>query len=153
MKVSDIMTKAVVTDSAGDTLTQAAAKMREHQTGSLLIMDGKDLQGIFTERDLLKSIALGANPNETTVKECMTYDVITITADATLREAAGIMASKWIRHLPVVDGSEVKGLISQRDLVGILDTLLQEPESAPQLAEGELVRNKRIRRIQAGDLD
>ena len=52
MRVSDIMTSAAVVDSADDSIAQAAAKMREQQTGSLLVMDGDRLLGIFTERDL-----------------------------------------------------------------------------------------------------
>lgn len=151
MNVSEIMTKAVVTETADDTLADAAKKMREQQTGSLLIMDGTQLAGIFTERDLLKAIAQGADPGSTSLKQTMTTDIITIAPSATLREAATLMATKWIRHLPVCEGDTVLGVISQRDLTGVLAQYLQEPQA--QLVEGELVRSKRIRRIEAGDLD
>lgn len=151
MNVSEIMTKAVVTEAADDTLADAAAKMRSQQTGSLLIMEGDRLAGIFTERDLLKAVAQGTNPTETTLKATMTTDIVTIPPTATLRDAAMLMASKWIRHLPVCEGNKVLGVISQRDLAGVLAQYLQEPQA--HLVEGELVRSKRIRRIQAGDLD
>jgi len=152
MRVSDIMTSAAVVDSADDSIAQAAAKMREQQTGSLLIMDGDRLLGIFTERDLLKAVALGQDLNETRLKDTMTTDVITVTPAASLKEASTLMASKWIRHLPVVEGEKVVGVISQRDLTGVIsDLLADEPEQAPE--DSALVRTKRLRRIEAGDLD
>lgn len=153
MKVSDVMTGAVVVDAADDTLADAAAKMREQQTGSLLVMDGDRLVGIFTERDLLASVARGRDPKTTPLKDEMTSDVVTIPPEATLKEAAGIMASKWIRHLPVVEGERVIGMVSQRDLVGVFATALGGTEALQQVSEGELVRARRLKRIEAGDLD
>lgn len=147
------MTQAVVLDSADDSLAEAAAKMREQQTGSLLVMDGTRLLGIFTERDLLKSIGRGQDPKTTRLKDEMTTDVLTIAPDAKLSEAAQIMATKWIRHLPVIEGESVVGVISQRDLVGVFARMLGEPETVEKLQEGELVRATRLRRIEAGDLD
>lgn len=152
MKVSDIMTQAIVTEAADDTLAQAAAKMREQQTGSLLIMDGDRLLGIFTERDLVKSVASGRDPNSVLLKDIMTTDIVTISPHTKLHEAAEVMATKWIRHLPVVLNDKVHGMISQRDLAGYLAQLLSEPESQ-SLQETELVRSRRLKRIKAGDLD
>lgn len=153
MKVAEVMTKAVVMDAADDTIADAAAKMRTQQTGSLLIMDGGRLLGIFTERDVLKAVATGLDPKSSHLKDAMTTDVLTIGPDATLREAAMLMASRWIRHLPVVEGDAVLGVISQRDLTGVLAQLLDEPKATADLSERELARTKRIRRIEAGDLD
>lgn len=152
MKVSDIMTQAIVSDAAEDTLAQAAAKMREQQTGSLLIMDGDRLLGIFTERDLVKSVASGQDPNSVLLKDIMTTNIVTISPNTTLHEAAEVMAAKWIRHLPVVLDDKVQGMVSQRDLAGYLAQLLNEPE-AQSLSETELVRTRRLKRIKAGDLD
>jgi CBS domain-containing protein len=152
MRVSEVMTLAVVAEAADDTVADAARKMREQQTGSLLVMDGARLAGIFTERDVLKAVALGHDPATTPLKDRMTTDVVTIAPDAKLREAAAMMASKWIRHLPVVEGEKVVGVISQRDLVGIWGQTLEEvPE--PQVPETQLARAQRLRRIGAGDLD
>lgn len=152
MKVSEVMTEAVVTEAADDTLADAAAKMREQQTGSLLIMEGDALSGIFTERDLLKSIAQGLDPKMTQVRGVMTRKPITVSPDAPLKEAAQLMGTKWIRHLPVVRSGKVVGMLSQRDLIGVFAEGLQEPETLEQIS-GELVRAHRLRRIQAGDLD
>jgi CBS domain-containing protein len=154
MKISEIMTQAAVTDSGDDTLSEACARMRESQTGSLLVMDGLRLVGIVTERDVLKTVAQGLDPKVTPLKDVMTTEIITIGPMTTLKEAAKIMASKWIRHLPVVEGSKVVGIISQRDLTGVLAEALHEPERLHQLVESSsLVRERRLKRIEAGDLD
>jgi CBS domain-containing protein len=154
MKISEIMTKAAVTDSSQDTLTEACDKMRQNQTSSILIMDGERLVGIVTERDVVKAIAHGLDPKETRLKDLMTTDIVTIGPMTTLKEAANIMATKWIRHLPIVEGSKVVGMISQRDLTGVLAGALHEPEALHQLIEAStLVRERRLKRIEAGDYD
>ena len=154
MKISEIMTKAAVTDSAEDTLTEACDKMRHSQTSSILIMDGERMIGIVTERDVVKAVAQGLDPKETRVKDLMTSDIVTIGPMTTLKEAAEIMATKWIRHLPIMEGSKVVGMISQRDLTGVLARALHEPEHLHQLIEASaLVRERRLKRIEAGDYD
>ena len=154
MKISEIMTKAAVTDSADDTIAEACEKMRHAQTSSILIMDGERLVGIVTERDVVKAVARGLDPKETRVKDLMTTDMITIGPMTTLKEAANIMATKWIRHLPIVEGSKVVGMISQRDLTGVLAGALHEPEALHQLIESSaLVRERRLKRLEAGDYD
>ncbi|TMK21614.1 MAG: CBS domain-containing protein [Actinobacteria bacterium] len=154
MKISEIMTQAAVTDSAEDTLTEACERMRHAQTSSVLIMDDDRLVGIITERDIVKTVAQGLDPKETRVKDIMTTDIITIGPMTTLKEAANIMATKWIRHLPIVEGSKVVGMISQRDLTGVLAEALHEPERLNQLIQASmLVRERRLKRIEAGDYD
>jgi CBS domain-containing protein len=124
------------------------------QTGSLLVMEGEHMVGILTERDVLRAIAHGMDPLQVPVKDLMRTDVITVGPQTTLKEAAKLMATKWIRHLPVVEGSKVVGILSQRDLTGVLAEALHEPEALHQLVEASaLVREKRLRRIEAGDLD
>ncbi len=154
MKISEIMTKAAVTDSADDTIAEACDKMRHAQTSSILIMDGERLVGIFTERDVVKLVARGLDPKETHLKDVMTTDIITIGPMTTLKEAANIMATKWIRHLPIVEGSKVVGMISQRDLTGVLAEALHEPEALHNLVEASaLTRERRLKRLEAGDYD
>ena len=154
MKISEIMTQAAVTDSSDDTLAEACDKMRHNQTSSILIMDGQRMIGIVTERDVVKAVARGLDPKETRVKDLMTTDIVTIGPMTRLKEAAEIMASKWIRHLPIVEGSKVVGMISQRDLTGVLAKALNEPESMHQLIEAsQLVRERRLKKLEAGDYD
>ena len=154
MKISEIMTQAAVTDSADDTLAEACDKMRHAQTSSILIMDGERMVGIVTERDVVKSVARGLDPKETRLKDVMTTDIFTIGPMTTLKEAANIMATKWIRHIPIVEGSKVVGMISQRDLTGVLAAALHEPEALQNLVEASaLTRERRLKRLEAGDYD
>jgi CBS domain-containing protein len=153
MRISDVMTEAAVTDRPEDTLQQAAGKMREQQTGSLLVLDGNDLVGIVTERDVLKAVAT-ATPLDTPVSEVMSKDLITVEPGTSLREAARIMTDRWIRHLPVLEGGRLVGIVSQRDLAGVLAGALNEPEDLHRLIEASaLPRERRLKRIEAGDLD
>jgi CBS domain-containing protein len=153
MRISDVMTEAAVTDRPDDTLQQAAGKMREQQTGSLLVLDGQDLVGIVTERDVLKAVAT-ATPLDTPVSEVMSKDLITVEPGTSLREAARIMTERWIRHLPVLEGGRLVGIVSQRDLAGVLAGALNEPEDLHRLIEASaLPRERRMKRIEAGDLD
>jgi CBS domain-containing protein len=115
MKVQDIMTQAAVTDAPDDTLSEAAAKMRQQQTGSLLVMEGSSLAGIVTERDVLRVVGEGKDPKNVSLRDAMTKDVVTIRPDSGIRDAAQIMFEKWFRHLPVTtDSGEVVGVISWR---------------------------------------
>jgi len=154
MKVSEIMTPAAVADRAEDTLIEAARKMWEQQTGSLLVMDGESLLGIITERDILKAVATGTPLDATPISEVMAKDLVTVHPGASLREAAGIMTDKWIRHLPVVEKGKLVGILSQRDLAGVLGSALNEPEALAQLVESsQLARDRRLRRIERGVWD
>ena len=154
MRVSEIMTKAAVIDQPDDTLVEAARKMWHQQTGSLLVLDGEDLVGIITERDILKAVAAGTSLDQTRISEAMTKDPVTVGPGTSLREAAKVMADRWIRHLPVLDGGRLVGVISQRDLAGVLAGALNEPEALEQLVEAsELVRERRLRRVEHGVWD
>jgi CBS domain-containing protein len=153
MKISEVMTPAAVTDRPDDTLRQAAGKMREQQTGSLLVLDGQELVGIVTERDVLKAVATDV-PLDTPISEAMSKDLITVEPGTSLREAARIMTEKWIRHLPVLEGGRLVGIVSQRDLAGVLAGALNEPDDLHRLIESSaLPRERRLKRIEAGDLD
>jgi CBS domain-containing protein len=153
VKISDVMTKAAVTDRPGDSLSAAARKMWDQQTGSLLVLERDELLGIITERDMLRAVAMGT-PLDTPVSEVMTKDLITVEPGTSLREAAAIMTDKWIRHLPVLEGSKLVGIVSQRDLSGVLAGALNEPSDLHRLIESsELVRERRLKRIEPGDLD
>jgi CBS domain-containing protein len=150
MRVSEVMTEATITDSPQDTLVEAARKMWKQQTGSLLVVDeGGEPLGIITERDVLRAVATGVAMHSATVEEVMTKDLTTVAPGTSLREAAKLMADNWIRHLPVVDTGKVVGIISQRDLSGVLAEALNEPETLAQLVEAsELARERRLQRIE-----
>ncbi|MGH2654007.1 MAG: CBS domain-containing protein [Actinomycetota bacterium] len=153
MRISAIMTQAAVTDRPDDDLAAAARKMWEQQTGSLLVLQGEDLVGIITERDVLRAVATGT-PLDTPVSEVMSKELITVEPGTSLREAARVMTERWIRHLPVLESGRLVGVVSQRDLAGVLAGALNEPEDLHRLIESSgLVRERRLRRIEQGDLD
>ncbi|MGH2663132.1 MAG: CBS domain-containing protein [Actinomycetota bacterium] len=153
MRISDVMTKAAVTDRPDDSLAAAARKMWDQQTGSLLVLERDELLGIITERDVLRAVATGT-PLATPVSDVMTKDLITVEPSTSLREAAAIMTDKWIRHLPVLESGKLVGIVSQRDLSGVLAGALNEPGDLHRLIESsELVRERRLKRIEPGDLD
>jgi signal-transduction protein with cAMP-binding, CBS, and nucleotidyltransferase domain len=148
------MTPATVTDAPGDTLAEASAKMWRQQTGSLLVMDGDRLIGIVTERDLLKYVGKGGDPKAVSLRDVMTSEVVTVSPDTTLSEAAGIMFDKWFRHLPVVTAEgRVAGVISMRDLLTLVSRAEEQPEAMQSLTGLKLVRDRRLERIEPGDLD
>ena len=148
------MTQAAVTDSPDDTLSEAAAKMRQQQTGSLLVMEGDTLAGIVTERDVLKVVGEGQDPKSVSLRDAMTRDVVTIPPDTSIKDAAEIMFQKWFRHLPVTsDDGKVVGIISLRDLLTLVAEAMDDPEPLQTLTGHKLVRDRRLERVEAGDLD
>lgn len=86
--------------------------------GALMVMDGDKLIGIFSERDYCRKVALkGRNSKETTVADIMTSEVFTVPSTTGTRTCMALMNEKHFRHLPVVDGDKVLGLISMRDIM------------------------------------
>ena len=152
MQVRDVMTEAMVTETAADTLRSAAERMWRQQTGSLLITDDGRLTGIITERDVLRAVALGADMATSTVDEAMTAEVFTVPPDMPLHEAAREMATRWIRHLPVVDNGKLLGVVSMRDVTGVFAALAPANVNVEHEFD-QLVRERRLARIEHGDLD
>lgn len=100
------------------TVLEALKKLAEHDVGALLVMEGDRLLGIFSERDYArKRVLLGRFSKDTRVEEVMTREVITVGPDADLAEATRLMTEHRVRHLPVVEGGKVVGVISIGDAV------------------------------------
>jgi signal-transduction protein with cAMP-binding, CBS, and nucleotidyltransferase domain len=152
VQVRDVMTQATVTDSPQDSLRSAAERMWRQQTGSLLVADNGNLIGIITERDLLRVIALGADPDKTSVDDAMTVEVFTVAPDMPLQDAAREMATRWIRHLPVVADGALLGVVSMRDVTGVFAAMATGNVRVEHEFD-QLVRERRLARIEHGDLD
>ncbi|MGH3407970.1 MAG: CBS domain-containing protein [Streptosporangiaceae bacterium] len=152
MLVQDVMTQATATEVRTDSLRSAAERMWRQQTGSLLITEDGRLTGIITERDVLRAVALGADPDRTSVDEAMSAEVFTVPPDMPLQQAAREMASRWIRHLPVVRDDELLGVVSIRDVAGVFSALSGETVRVEHQFD-QLVRERRLARIEHGDLD
>jgi CBS domain-containing protein len=94
--------------------------------GAVLVMDKDKLVGIFSERDYTRKVALqGKNSREITIADIMTREVIAVPPDAGTRVCMSLMSQKKIRHLPVLDGTKVLGMISIRD---IMDDIIADHE-------------------------
>jgi CBS domain-containing protein len=107
----------VQTISAQSTVYESAVKMTQLKIGALLIMSGDKLEGIISERDILRRVVVsGDDPKKILVETIMSTDLITVTPSTTVREAMHIVTEKRIRHLPVVEKTKVVGLISIGDL-------------------------------------
>lgn len=110
-----------------DTVFAALELLAGYEVGALMVMDGGRLVGVFSERDYTRKIALvGRNSRETRVAEIMTRNVVSVAPKTTTTEAMALMSEKKIRHLPVLDGTTVLGMISIRD---IMDDIIADHES------------------------
>ncbi len=109
-----------------DTVFQALQLLAEYEVGALMVMDQGRLVGVLSERDYTRKIALqGRSSKDTLVKDIMTRDVLYVTPNTGASECMALMSEKKIRHLPVLDGHTVVGMISIRD---ILDDIIAEQE-------------------------
>ena len=116
--VANNMSRDLLSVSAGDHLGEAAKRMVARGVGAVLVMEGDKLQGILTERDLMRAVA-GGYSDEARVSEWMTRHPETVDADDATDHAASLMIHGGFRHLPVVDGERVVGIISIRDLMRV----------------------------------
>ena len=100
------------------TIREALEIMAQHNIGALLVIDGQTLVGIFSERDYARKVVLkGLSSNDAKVSEVLTSKVITINTKQSIDQCMQIMTDKHIRHLPIVNDSQVMGLISIGDVV------------------------------------
>ena len=112
----DLMTTRVAAITPDTSVAAAAADMVSAGVGSAVVMQGSFLVGILTERDVLKAAASGADLSASGVSEWMTPDPQTATPGTSAEDAAQLMLLNGFRHLPVVDGRTVCGVVSLRDL-------------------------------------
>jgi CBS domain-containing protein len=103
---------------AGRTVLEAARFMMEHNIGALPVMRNGQLAGIFSERDVMnRVVAVGRTPGTTEVGEVMTANPRAVEADESIEECLFIMREFGFRHLPIIEGKELKGLVSLRDIL------------------------------------
>jgi CBS domain-containing protein len=113
-----VQDRRVYSVEATRTVLEAARFMMEHNIGALPVMRDGGLVGILSERDIMnRVVAVGRTPGTTAVSEVMTANPRSVPADESIDECLFIMREFGFRHLPIVDGKELKGLVSLRDLL------------------------------------
>jgi CBS domain-containing protein len=121
MKVGELLaTKGheVATIASSATVLEATQQMNARRIGAVVVVEGDQLVGIFSERDVLtRVVAAGRDPATTRVAEVMTREVLTCTPDITLEECRKIFTERRIRHLPVVEGGKLVGIITTGDIL------------------------------------
>ena len=129
-QLSEIMNRGLITVDKHASLRRARRILDQHRIRNLLVMDGKRLVGIVTDRDLRQAAPSSKSPlttsereefmDELKVAEVMSRKLITASPDTTVREAARVMVSEKIGCLPVVNGNQLVGIVTETDLLEVL---------------------------------
>lgn len=143
MKIRQILQgkkiNALFSVTSDTTVYNALVEMANKNIGAVLVIDDGKLSGIFSERDYARKIVLkGLHSDDTLVKDVMTANVITIKMEDKLEIAMQIMSEKHIRHLPVMDGEVLAGIISINDVVS---SIIQEQKSHIDSLQGYISGN------------
>ena len=120
MAIGDVMRTRVVSVNADDSARLAVLRMLEEAVGAVAVCENGKLVGIFTERDVLALSGDGTDLDAVRVGDVMTREPFTVDAGVAVLDAARLMGEKKIRHLPVVEGEHLLGMVGIRDVLGSL---------------------------------
>ncbi|CAN5651703.1 hypothetical protein BH18ACT15_BH18ACT15_07810 [soil metagenome] len=118
-QVSEVMSAPVVTAAPGDSVAEAAKLMQEKNVGSVVVCDGDKPVGILTERDIVEFTGSKETAADTTVSQLMTEAPQTVSPDADMETTLQKLAKSGYRHMPVVSGEGLVGIVSMRDLMRV----------------------------------
>jgi CBS domain-containing protein len=131
MQIGGVMRVRLVTAEPDETAADAIRRMLEVGVGSVVVCEGTTPVGIFTERDVLHLAGAAADFEATMLRDAMTPNPLTVSADDGILEAAKLMGARKLRHLPVVEGGNLVGIVSIRDVLGFLaERLFEEQDEA-----------------------
>ncbi len=116
--LAEICTPTFITVAPEDTLGEVAERMSAQNVGAVVVKDFGRLIGVLTERDMLRAMAARVHTSDARVRQWMTENPVTAPPDMTFEEASKIMLDKGFRHLPVVDGDTILGIVSLRRIMG-----------------------------------
>ncbi len=116
MKVGEVMTQVLLSAAERTTVAEAASLMAQRRVGSALVVDGERLLGIFTERDIVRALSQDASATHHSIGHWMTRDPRTASPDDAVEDALRQMVGGGFRHLPVMAGGRVVGMLSMRDI-------------------------------------
>ena len=120
MPVIDVANVRPVTADPGDSVQDAIGRMVAENVGSVAVCEGARLVGIFTERDVLRLAGAGTRLHELRVGDVMTTHLVTVHPDDDVVAVAHLMGAHRIRHVPVVEGEHLVGIVGIRDVLGVL---------------------------------
>ena len=148
-RIADVMSLRVVSVRPDESVQVAIARMLEANVGSVAVCDGPALVGIFTERDVLRLAGQAARLEELKIADVMTRTLVTVSPEDDALAAARLMGERQIRHLPVVEGGNVLGILGIRDVLGTLvERLWRDHDPEARETARELL--KRARQVPAG---
>ena len=116
--VRDVMKTSLHSVEPAETVGEAVAVMAQHRIGSVLVMQGDRLLGIFTERDTVRALSQAHDAARHEIISWMTHDPKTVAPSMDTEDALRVMLDNGFRHLPVVESGKVVGMVSMRDLAG-----------------------------------
>ena len=116
--LGEIVKPTFITVAPEDTLGEVAERMSAQNVGAVVVKDFGRLIGVLTERDMLRAMAARVHTSDARVRQWMTENPITASPDTTFDEAQQVMLDKGFRHLPVVDGDTILGIVSLRRIMG-----------------------------------
>lgn len=125
--VRKVMVWPVATVDADATLAEVAEALAADEVGALCVTEEGRLAGIVSERDVVTHLAAGADPSHLTAGEVMSNDLVSASPEDSVLEAARRMADAQVRHLPVLDGGLIAGIVSMRDLFTVLVDEVHDP--------------------------
>jgi CBS domain-containing protein len=118
--VRRVMMWPVAVTPCGTTMRQVAEALAADEIGILPVIANEHLVGVVSERDVVRHLANGADPDHVLVEDIMTTDLLQVTPETSIAEAAQLMVEAGVRHLPVLDGEAVAGVVSARDVLAVL---------------------------------
>ena len=132
----------IITIGPDETVYDAIGRMVDANVGAIIVKEGGEVLGIFTERDYLRRIALkGRTSRETLLRDVMTTDLVTVEPETTTSQCLALMTERKIRHLPVLSDGELAGIVSIGDCVrSQLDEVRSEAEDLQRFVSGGYAR-------------
>lgn len=115
--ISTVMRRTTVTVRLGSTLREISETLTREEVGAVVVKGAQPIAGIVSERDVVRAIAEGGDPDEDRAEDVMTYDVVSVSPDEAIADVARRMVDGGIRHLPVVEDDQPVGIVSIRDLM------------------------------------
>jgi CBS domain-containing protein len=142
MAIGDVMRTRVVTVNTGDSARIAVLRMLEEGVGSVAVCEDGRLVGIFTERDVLGLAGDGTDLDEVRIGDVMTREPLTVDVGVAILDAARLMGERRVRHLPVVEGDLLLGMVGIRDILGsLVERLWQSKDSDAHETARSLFKN------------